>query len=216
METAVKELEAIYASGKYYETIDKADDVMNLFAGEASVVEKARSLQQKARQAIKARLQPHLEAGAKAMAEGNYSLAQAEFRKALAVESYNRQARAGLDKIRDIMHDRSRKIFTEALVAESISDYRTARAKFKECFDSAVQEDKFYGMCERKYKRYNGLDRTTAGSESPTEVPGASDPKPPSMPSAPAASDPTPPSDPAPPAPPASEPPPSSGGGGGW
>lgn len=182
LQAVVEEGRNLFSSGQYFTCIDKMGDAVLLLVTEPEMAEEAKSLVAKSKKAIHDMTQPHLDAAKTAFDAGDYQTARTEYYKALKVNYQAYAAKEGIRRIRDIGHERSKKIYVEGLIAESVSDYRSAKIKFKECLDSAVREDDYFGMCTRKYKRYDLLDRATAstGAAAP-----ASDPAPPKLPVAP-------------------------------
>lgn len=177
----LEEGRGLFRSKQYYSCIAKMTDAILLFGNEPEMGEEAKQLVAKSRKAIHDRTQPHLDAAKRAFDGGDLQAARAEYYLALKGDYRCAEARQGIAKITEIAHERSKKIYVDGLIAESISDYRTAKAKFKECLDSAVREDNYFGMCSRKYKRYDLLDRSSASAE-PTS--GGGDPVLPKLPSA--------------------------------
>lgn len=184
LEASLQEGRDLLKAGKYYEVIEKMSEAIPIFAEEELMKKEAQQLIEEARHTLRARTKPHLDAGKAAFDSGDYLVARDHFYKALAVDSRSGTARRGLSQIREILHERSRRIYIDAITAESVSDYKTAKIKFKECLDSAMREDTYYGRCLRKYKRFELVDRATA-SDPVTSQTGApsTDPAPPKLPS---------------------------------
>ncbi|MBI3556597.1 MAG: hypothetical protein HY074_10075, partial [Deltaproteobacteria bacterium] len=179
LEGTIKEGQDLLAAGKYYEVIEKMGDALVLFANEEEMAKQANGMIEEAKNTLKTKTQPHLDKGKSLFDSGEYLPAREEYYQALKVDNRNWPAREGLGKIKEVLHERSRRIYIDAAVAEGVSDYKGAKLKYKECLDQAMKEDSYYGMCSRKYKRFELVDRSTAGANptSPTN-----DPAPPKMP----------------------------------
>lgn len=184
LEAVLEEGKALLQSEKYYETIEKMQDALILFANEKDLATEAANLIETAKQTLKSKTEPHLLKAQSAFEGSDYQTARAEWYLALKVDSRCSQAKAGIKKIQEIIHERSRKIFIEAAVAEGVSDYKTAREKFKECIAASVPEDSYFGMCTRKFRRFELIDRSTASSNSSqqADAPRGTDPVPPKLP----------------------------------
>lgn len=196
LEGTLQEGRDLFAKGAYYDVIEKMSDALLLFSSANDLASQAQELIDKSREALQSKSKPHLDAAETALGQSDYTGARDHFYKALKVDSRNAQAKRGLAKIKDILHDRSRKIYIEASVLEGVSDFMGARAKYKECLDQAMQGDSYYGMCSRKFRRFELLDRSVASAApSAASAPpgGGADPKPPSLPSPPVLEDPQPP-----------------------
>ena len=53
-----------------------------------------------------------------------------------------------------MLHERAKAIYTEAVLAESYSDFATAKAKFQECLKAAPPGDSYHDRAERKLSYY--------------------------------------------------------------
>ncbi|MBI3543182.1 MAG: FHA domain-containing protein, partial [Deltaproteobacteria bacterium] len=179
LEATIKEGEDLLAAEKFYEAIDKMNDAMTIYAAEESVMAAGKAIIEKAKATLRAKTKPHLDAAKSSFDAGDFQKARDEWRKALDIDNKVEGAREGIAKIRDILHERSRKIYIEAAVAEGVSDFKTAKIKYKECLDQAVQEDSYFGMCQRKFKRFELVDRATASTAPSTPT---NDPAPPKLP----------------------------------
>ena len=197
LEGTLKEGQDLLAAGKFYEVIEKMGDALPVFADDPTMTKQAKEMIETAKSTLKANTLPHLDKAKSLFDSGEFLPAREEYYQALKVDSRNWPAREGLGKIKEVLHERSRRIYIDAAVAEGVSDYRTAKVKYKECLDQAMREDSYYGMCSRKYKRFELVDRSTASSVTPTSP--NSDPAPPKLPApvldapAPPADDPEPP-----------------------
>ncbi|MDR3607444.1 MAG: FHA domain-containing protein [Oligoflexia bacterium] len=105
-------------------------------------------------QEIRDKLVPLLEDAKKAEDAQEFVQAMHDYEKALAVDSSSEEANAGMDRLRSILHDRGKVIFTEAIIAESYSDFSQAKKKFKECLQETPDDDSYHARCERKIARY--------------------------------------------------------------
>ncbi|MEW6058278.1 MAG: FHA domain-containing protein [Bdellovibrionota bacterium] len=174
---------ALVKAGKYYEAIDRMQDAPAVYAGDAKLLGQAKVIISQALSALHSRTQPYLSAGRTAFDEQDYPRARDEYLAALKVDYKNSEAKSQLAKIRDILHERSKKIYTEAVILEAVSDFEAARAKFKKCLEHAMPDDIYHGRCSRKYKRFEYFDRGIAsGSDLETSAAGAGDPEKPKFP----------------------------------
>lgn len=176
LEGTIREARELYQSGKYYDAIDKLADAPVIFAEDTKLLDEAKEIISLAKAALKEKAAPHLAAARTAMSEENFKAAADSFNKALRIDHKNAEAKLGLEKIRQILHNRSKRIYTDALIAEGVSDYKMARAKFKECLDGAMAGDIYFDRCKRKFTRLEYIDRSIASE------PSAIDPKMPELP----------------------------------
>ena len=60
--------------------------------------------------------------------------------------------------MRGILHDRAKSIYTEAVLAESYSDFVVAKKKFKEVLEVSPVDDIYRQRAERKLSKYFDKD----------------------------------------------------------
>lgn len=94
------------------------------------------------------------------LAEARESEGRQEFKKAF--DSYkaaydadpmHAEAPEGMNRIRRVLNEKARAVYTEAVLAESYSDFRTAAAKYKETLEIAPSDDIYYERAARKLSR---------------------------------------------------------------
>jgi hypothetical protein len=61
------------------------------------------------------------------------------------------------------LHDRAKDLYTEAILAESYSEFATAKKMFKNCLNTAPQDDVYHDRAARKLAHY--LDSTEEAAE---------------------------------------------------
>lgn len=163
----------------YYGSIDKAEEANVLFGTDAKKSAQALALSKKARLELQGKLDPFLSAGKQALASHDWTKARDAFSKAIQIDDKNEIAKQGLETVRIQLSEVARKIYIDAIVAESVSDFTQARMKFKECLEQSVEGDLYYGRCSRKYQRLEMIGRGIAseGEAAPAlspETPGSS------------------------------------------
>jgi pSer/pThr/pTyr-binding forkhead associated (FHA) protein len=57
---------------------------------------------------------------------------------------------AGMDRIRGILHEKAKALYIEAVLAESYTDFETAKKKYLDCKTVAPKDDIYYERAERK------------------------------------------------------------------
>lgn len=181
LETTIRQARDMLKAGRYYETIDKLADAPVIFADDQKLLAQAKAIIEQAREMLKEKVAPHLAAAKTAMDADDFSTARLEYEKALKIDYKNASAKAGIESIKKIMHTRSKRIYTDAIIAEGLSDYKVARAKFKDCLDQAVPGDIYHGRCTRKFKRLELIDRSTASVNGNGDG-ASSDPQKPTLP----------------------------------
>ena len=113
--------------------------------------EKSASAQIKATEQLIAQLRDPVLADAKQAEDSqDYPKAFSLYKKATEIDPPHPAGYAGMDRIRGILHDRAKSIYIDAVLAESYSDFETAKKKYQECKDVAPKDDVYYERAERK------------------------------------------------------------------
>ncbi len=172
LENIINEGKVLFKKGKYYEVMDKMIHAPDTGCTDQKLLNKAAQLIQQSKQALKNKVKPHLEAAKTAMSVQDYVKARDEFFKALKIDYKNAEAKKGISEIREILHRRSQQLYTQAIMAESVSDFEGSRNLYKECLIQAMPDDIYYGRCHRKLQRFRVLDK----GDQPSERQVASDP----------------------------------------
>ena len=76
------------------------------------------------------------------------------YEKATHIDPPHPAGYAGMARIRDILHDRAKDLYIEAVLAESYSDFTTSKKKFQECMQVAPKDDIYHSRAERKLASY--------------------------------------------------------------
>jgi|GEM_PF-6304255 len=94
-------------------------------------------------------------------------------------EELKPQGRAGMERIRGLLKDRAKALYTEGILAESYSDFTKAREKFEELLRVApaddISPDSYVSRAKRKIALYSqfdkalGKERLPAGDSPPSE-----------------------------------------------
>ena len=53
-----------------------------------------------------------------------------------------------------VLHDQAKIIYTEALIAESYSDFSVSKKMFEDCLRIAPTDDVYHGRAQRKLAHY--------------------------------------------------------------
>ncbi len=159
LEQLITEGRVLLNKGKYYEVMDHMVKAPDTGCTDSKLLKKAANLIVQAKYALREKVKPYLEAAKTAMRSEDYPKARDEFYKVLKIDYKNAEAKKGLAKIREILHKRSQLIYTQAVLAESVSDFEMARNLYQECLVQSMQDDIYYGRCHRKLVRFQILDK---------------------------------------------------------
>lgn len=149
-----KEGVALTRRGKYHSAISVFDRIKEVGATDRRVLKYAERQILKARYAIKRRREPVLEQARQAEGAGEFASAYKLFEKATRVDPPHPEGYAGMKRVRGVLHDRAKILYTEAVLAESYSDFGTAKKKYQEIVSTAPKDDIYFERAERKLARY--------------------------------------------------------------
>jgi tetratricopeptide (TPR) repeat protein len=114
----------------------------------------SRRMIQVCRALITARRKPYFAAGEQAEKAGEFTKAMRNYARALAIDPSYSPSAVGLERVKKILHERAKNVYTEAVLAESYSDFDTAKAKYKEILATAPADDIYFERAQRKMGRY--------------------------------------------------------------
>jgi len=140
--------------GKCHLAIASWSKINELDPSDSQVKKNSKAMISQCRAEIRAAVDPLLSEGKELETQGEFAKAFDAFRKASGVDPKNSEAFAGMDRIRGILHDRAKVMYTEAVLAESYSDFVTAKKKFNEILKTTPKEDLYYQRSQRKIGRY--------------------------------------------------------------
>lgn len=148
------EARGLQKQGKFHSAIRTYGQVGDIGASDERVIKAALKGVAQSRYAIKARREPLLAQAKVAEDAQDYPKSFALYGKAIRIDPPHPAGHAGQARIRGILHDRAKLLYTEAVLAESFSDFAVARKKFKECLEVAPQDDVYHARATRKLARY--------------------------------------------------------------
>lgn len=156
---------AIFQEGLYYQKHKRYHEAIRTFAkikdigtSDKGLVAAASREIQNSRSQIAALRDPIL-AEAKQREEAS-ELAKAYhlYEKAAKVDPPHPVAYAAMNRIRKFLHDKAKNAYTEAVLAESYSDFLLAKKKFEEVIQTAPEDDVYHQRAKRKLGHYKGKD----------------------------------------------------------
>jgi pSer/pThr/pTyr-binding forkhead associated (FHA) protein/tetratricopeptide (TPR) repeat protein len=145
---------ALKRQGKFHSAIGTFAKVADIGASDRRVMTAAAKGIAQCRYAIKKLRDPVLAEAKQAEEAQDYTKAFALYGKAVRIDPPHPAGHAGIARIRGILHDRAKLLYTEAVLAESFSDFAVARQKFMECREVAPKDDIYHERSVRKLARY--------------------------------------------------------------
>lgn len=145
--------------GRYHSAIAVFDKVDEMGATDKKLLALAKSMIAKSRYAIKALRDPELAQGREAENAREFAKAYQFYLKATKIDPPHPEGYAGIKRVRGVLHDRAKALYTEAVLAESYSDFTMAKKKFQEILEVAPRDDIYFERAERKLARYFRKDK---------------------------------------------------------
>ncbi|MGZ3699842.1 MAG: FHA domain-containing protein, partial [Bdellovibrionota bacterium] len=140
--------------GKYHTAIDAFGKIPDMGASDKKILPLARLEIARCRAAIKARRDPVLAEAKAAEGAGEFAKAFHLFKRATIIDPPHPEGYAGMARVRGILHDRAKGVYTEAVLAESYSDFAIAKKKYEECLQIAPVDDIYHDRATRKLARF--------------------------------------------------------------
>lgn len=104
--------------------------------------------------AIQAIYDPLIQEASQLETSGDYRKAYDTYQKARAMDPTRKEARDGMERIQTTLHEQAKVFYTEAVLAESYSDFATARTKYEDVLKTAPENDVYRERAQRKLKGY--------------------------------------------------------------
>jgi pSer/pThr/pTyr-binding forkhead associated (FHA) protein/tetratricopeptide (TPR) repeat protein len=151
---AYKEGVKLKSGGKYFAAIDLFAQIPKNNVTDPKLLASAKHQIAECRAAIQAKRDPIFAEAKQAEESGDLVKAFDLYRKLTVIDPTFGAGFAGMGRIKGVLHDRAKAVYTEAVLAEGYSDFATARKKFKECLTVAPKDDVYHDRAERKLARY--------------------------------------------------------------
>ena len=119
----------------------------------------------KAEDAIAAERDPLIEKGKQLEKQENYTDAYKAYLEASKVDPTDTEAPAGMNRIRGTLTNRAKGIYSEAIIAESFSDFDLAERKYREVLDVVPVDNDYFVKASQRIKKLTALRRLTGEGE---------------------------------------------------
>ena len=146
---------------KYHSAITQFEKVLGIETTDKKLPIIAKNEIASCHRAIKNLREPILLEAKQMESSGEYAKAFSLYKKVIHIDSSNSEGHLGVTRVRGILHDRAKIIYTEAILAESYSDFVMAKKMFQECIVIAPEDDIYYERAQRKLAHYFQKDETS-------------------------------------------------------
>lgn len=141
-------------AAKYHEAIEAYGKVADMGSSDKRLLGKAKTMIQTCVESIRDLRDPVIAKGKEFEESGDLGAAFKEYEKATKIDPPHPAGYAGMDRIRDVLNDRAKVLYTEAVIAESYSDFNSAYRKYKEILNMAPEGSLYHQRATRKLAGY--------------------------------------------------------------
>jgi pSer/pThr/pTyr-binding forkhead associated (FHA) protein len=141
-------------AGKFRDAIAIYKRIPELGTNDERVLKKAATMVRASTDSIRELRDPHLKRAKELEASQQLAEAFKEFKLATEIDPPHPSGWAGMERIRDVLTQRAKVLYTEAVIAESYSDFTSAHTKFNEIIKTAPEGSLYYERAQRKLQSY--------------------------------------------------------------
>jgi tetratricopeptide (TPR) repeat protein len=164
-------VDKIFTEKKDYITaLKEADKLADVGWTEKEYLDKVEKLKNDIRTELKNVLDPLLtDARNQRQDGGDLVKARDKYNEVLRIDKDNDEAHRGLNEIRQVLLLRAKRFYSEAILAESISDLAEAKEKYEKCLHTAPDDlnlppnQDYRSRCRRKLVRYEAFTPESSG-----------------------------------------------------
>lgn len=140
--------------GKYHSAISMFGKILQMEVTSKKLAAAAKEGISQCKAIIKARRDPVMEEAKTAESAGELVKAFHLYEKVDRIDPGYQPAYLGMERLRGILHEQARVLYTEAVLEESYSDFDAAKKKFAECLDTSPPGDIYHERAQRKLAKY--------------------------------------------------------------
>src|SRR5690606_35993433 len=119
-----------------------------------SLLKKVKTMIETCQNSIQELREPHLARAKELEKEGDLAGAFKAYQAATEVDPQHPDGWAGMERIKDVLNERAKILYAEAVIAESYSDFKTAHSKFNEILKMAPEGSLYFQRAQRKLQSY--------------------------------------------------------------
>jgi tetratricopeptide (TPR) repeat protein len=128
--------------------------VKDLGANDPALLKKSDTMAKTCLDSIRELRDPHLIKAKEFEKNGDLGSAYKEFKVATEIDPPHPDGWAGMERIRDVLTERAKILYTEAVISESYSDFKAAHTKYNEILKLAPEGSLYYQRAQRKLQSY--------------------------------------------------------------
>lgn len=144
----------LYLKKEWYKAIVKLEDFLQKKGMDEDLIKEASDMLADAKNELASELGPVI-GKARSLKEGqDLKAAYESFQEVLKLEPTNAEALNEVDEIRSLLENRSKKVYREAIIAESLSLFNDAKEKFQEVQQISPTDSDYYKKASDKLRNY--------------------------------------------------------------
>ena len=144
----------LYIKKEWYKAIVKLEDFLAKKGMDEDLMKEASEMMSEAKNELASELGPVI-GKARSLKEGqDLKAAYESFQEVLKIEPTNTEALIEVDEIKNLLEGRSKKVYREAIIAESLSLFNDAKEKFQEVQQISPSDSDYYKKATEKLKNY--------------------------------------------------------------
>ncbi len=147
-----------FQEGRYPASISMFRRMDDIGVSDKKLLNDAKLKIKQAETKIKEIIEPLLAEAKSEEDSGNFSKAYQGYKEAGSIDERDHRGKEGMDRIKGILHERVKVMYTEAVLSESYSDFENAKKLYQKCIKSAPEGDLYLGRCSRKFERFKAFD----------------------------------------------------------
>lgn len=140
--------------GKYNQAIVKFKKILEMEISDQKIKILSKKLIDDCFKKIKFIRDPVLLEAKKLEESGDLKTSFNLYKKAISIDPTYQAGYLGESRIKTILHDRAKRVYTEAVLAESYSDFVSAKKLYEECMNISPSDDIYYERAKRKLTFY--------------------------------------------------------------
>jgi len=144
----------LHKAGKYRAAMEIYKKIPELGVDDKILLKKTATMLKTCQESIRELRDPHLKTAKAFEQNGELGPAFKEYQLASEIDPSHPEGWAGMDRIRDVLTDRAKILYTEAVIAESYSDFRVAQSKFKRILKMAPKGTPHFQRAPRNPQSY--------------------------------------------------------------
>ncbi len=148
--------QALQKRGQWKSSIAAFRKVLEIDAADPGPHQQARAGIARSRAALSELIEPLLQEAKSKEDAGELKAAYDQYVRATRIDADRPEGHQGMKRIRGVLQNRAKETYTEAVLAESYSDFSLARKKYRETMSIAPEDDLYYERAQRKLGRWIG------------------------------------------------------------